>query len=198
MAGVALLTGATGFVGRQTARALAQDGVALRLVVRPKHARTARAMDGVEQVITTLDLFLEPSEWWKNACHGVDMVVHLAWYAEPGKYLTSLLNLDCLAGTLAMAKGAISARVRRFVGIGTCFEYDLGGAQDIDVTTPLAPTTPYAAAKAAAFVALSGILPQAGMEFAWCRLFYLFGAGEDHAAWCPIFMRNWETGCRPT
>ena len=39
--------------------------------------------------------------------------------------------------------------------------------------------TPYAAAKAAVYLALSQWLPSQGVEFAWCRLFYLYGEGED-------------------
>src|SRR5262249_10007430 len=87
-------------------------------------------------------------------------------------------NLDCLAGTLQLAKGAVRAGVRRFVGVGTCFEYDLT-VGTLPVDTPLRPSTPYAAAKAAAFMALSQWLPQQTVEFAWCRLFYLYGEGED-------------------
>jgi hypothetical protein len=34
-------------------------------------------------------------------------------------------------------------------------------------------------AKADIFMALSKLLPKNGIEFAWCRLFYLYGEGED-------------------
>jgi nucleoside-diphosphate-sugar epimerase len=43
----------------------------------------------------------------------------------------------------------------------------------------LKPLTPYAAAKAAAFLTLSQWLPLQQIEFCWCRLFYLYGEGED-------------------
>ena len=59
-----------------------------------------------------------------------------------------------------------------------CFEYDLTVGV-LDVETPLRPLTPYAGAKAGAFMALSQWLPQQDVEFAWCRLFYLHGEGED-------------------
>ena len=92
-------------------------------------------------------------------CEGVDRIVHLAWIATPGVYLTAPENLDCLQGTLTMAKGAVRAGVKKFVGIGTCFEYDLCGGL-LSTATPLNPTTPYAAAKAGAFLALSRWLPR--------------------------------------
>ncbi len=92
-----------------------------------------------------------------------------------------------------MAQGAIAAGVRRFVGVGTCFEYDLTSA-DLTIDTALAPTTPYAAAKAAAFKALSEILPAQGMSFAWCRLFYLYGEDEDSRRFVPYLHARLSAG----
>ena len=173
-----LLTGATGFVGAQVLKALCQSDVSVRLVVRAGSRAKLTSGVSAESIIETPDLFAESSSWWAQTCAAVDTVIHVAWYAEPGKYLQSPINLDCLSGTLQLAKGAAQAGVRRFVGIGTCFEYDLG-AGVLSVQTPLRPLTPYAAAKAAAYLSLSQWLPQQQVEFAWCRLFYLYGEGED-------------------
>lgn len=173
-----LLTGATGFVGRQVLRALEQYGARVTAVVRAEREEDLAPSPAIERIIATPALFEEPADWWAQACDGVDCVVHVAWYAEPGKYLMSPQNLGCLAGTLALAQGAIDVGVSRMVGVGTCFEYNLTAA-DLSVSTPLNPTTPYAAAKAATYLALSRILPQQGVSFAWCRLFYLYGEGED-------------------
>jgi len=168
-----LLTGATGFVGRQVLRALSERGCHVRAVVREgKQSQVAT------EAIASPDIFAESAAWWADACRGVDTVIHAAWYAEPGLYLQSPKNLDCVIGTLRLEQGAIDAKVRRFVGIGSCFEYDLSVGH-LSVATPLKPTTPYAQAKADAFTALSRLLPPNGVEFAWCRLFYLYGEGED-------------------
>lgn len=171
-----LLTGGTGFVGRQVLRALHTSGVEVRAVVRAGTA--ARLPEPVATLWESPDLFAEPASWWTEACAGVDTVVHVAWYAEPGLYLTSPRNLACLTGTLQLADGALRAGVRRLVGVGTCFEYDLRVGH-LATTTPLDPVTPYAAAKAAAYLALSRHYAQAEAEFAWCRLFYLYGEAED-------------------
>lgn len=173
-----LLTGATGFVGSSVLRILAERGIHVRAVVRKARQHKLVTLDCIEDIVKTADLFAENSEWWANNCTGVDTVIHIAWYTEPGKYLQSAVNLDCLIGTLQMAKGAVKAGVRRFIGIGTCFEYDLTGGL-LSVETAIRPLTPYAGAKAAVFMALSQWLPQQNVEFAWCRLFYLYGEGED-------------------
>ena len=178
MSRVVLLTGATGFVGRQVLRALRERGETVRAVIRSGTQCRLENVDSIESIVDTQDLFAVDDQWWAVACRGVDTVIHVAWYVEPGQYLQSAKNLDCLAGTLQLAKGAAQAGVRRFIGIGTCFEYDLGGGV-LSIDTPLQPLTPYAGAKAAAFMALSQWLPAQGVEFSWCRLFYLYGEGED-------------------
>jgi dTDP-6-deoxy-L-talose 4-dehydrogenase (NAD+) len=184
-----LLTGATGFVGRQVLRSLKQAGAQVTAVVRAGGPRPESA----DRIIETTDLFAEDTAFWASACAGMNAVGHVAWYAEPGKYLHSALNLRCLTGTLALAQGAVDAGVLRFVGVGTCFEYDLAGGV-LGIDTPLRPITPYAAAKAAAYLALSQALPQAGLSFAWCRLFYLHGEGEDARRLAPHLLARLAAG----
>ena len=188
-----LLTGATGFVGRQVLRALVEQNCKVRLIVRDASRSKVAQSDAIEAVIATSDLWSESIEWCADVCRNVDSVIHAAWYAEPGQYLRSPRNLDCLAGTLRLSQGASRAKVRRFVGIGTCFEYDLS-AGHLTVATPLRPTSPYAAAKAAAYLALSQYLPQQGLEFAWCRLFYLYGEGEDERRLMPYLRARLAAG----
>lgn len=186
-----LMTGATGFVGRQVLKALTARGSDVRAVVRA--GTQARLAAPVASVVTTPDLFAENAAWWVQTCQGIDTAIHAAWFAEPGSYLQSPKNKDCLAGTLAFAEGAAAAHVRRFVGVGTCFEYDLSGGT-LSVETPLKPLTPYAEAKAEAFKALSTLLPRNKVEFAWCRLFYLYGEGEDERRLVPYLRRQLAAG----
>lgn len=193
MTGITLLTGATGFVGRQVLRALLQSGVQVRVVVRDGKLNQIASLECIETVVTTPDLFSESAEWWANVCKGIDTIIHVAWYAEPGKYLQSGKNLDCLIGTLQMAKSAALVGVRRFVGIGTCFEYDLAVGM-LAVDTPLKPLTPYAGAKAAAFISLSQWFSEQDVEFAWCRLFYLHGEGEDSRRLVPYLRAKLQAG----
>jgi dTDP-6-deoxy-L-talose 4-dehydrogenase (NAD+) len=173
-----LLTGTAGFVGRQVLRALAERGCRVRAVVREGQGQKIAREAAIESIVASPDIFAESIAWWEAACRGVDTAIHAAWYAEPGKYLQSPKNGECLAGTLRFAEGAARARLRRFVGIGSCFEYDMS-AGHLAVDTPLKPSTPYARAKVDVFNALSASLPRQGVAFAWCRLFYLYGEGED-------------------
>jgi nucleoside-diphosphate-sugar epimerase len=191
--GTVLLTGATGFVGTQVLAELLRRNVAVRAVIRQTDVARMVSLYEFESVLATGDLFQESAEWWSEACRGVDTVIHLAWYAEPGRYLQSPLNIDCLKGTLALASGAITARVRRFVGTGTCFEYEFG-PESLSIDTPLRPQTVYAGAKVASYMALSTWFAQAGVEFAWCRLFYLYGEGEDSRRLVPYLRTQLAAG----
>lgn len=188
-----LITGASGFVGRQVVKQLLAKGQQLRLVVRPQSDLSWLPSNAPCQTLVTEDLFAATPTWWQAALAGVDTVVHLAWYAEPGQYLHSLKNLDCLAGTLTLARAALAAKVQRFVGVGTCLEYQ-PSARPLPADAPLAPASPYAAAKAACYYSLSQALAQTPMAFAWARLFYLFGEGEDERRLVPYLHRQLASG----
>jgi dTDP-6-deoxy-L-talose 4-dehydrogenase (NAD+) len=177
-----LITGATGFIGRQLVHILSnlKKKHQLKLIIRGNKKRKKQFLEypNIKNIIFTKDVFSEDVNWWKKQCNNIDIVIHLAWFVEPGLYLESPKNIDCLIGSLNLAKGAYQAGVKRYVGIGTCFEYDLSeGLLSID--TPLKPITMYANTKTALYLSLSRWFPDHGVEFAWCRLFYLYGEGED-------------------
>jgi nucleoside-diphosphate-sugar epimerase len=189
-----LLTGATGFVGRQVVEFLAQQRVEMRLVLRNPIPHWLGQVPGIEKIIISPDVFAEDTSWWKRTLSGVDTVIHMAWFAEPGKYLQSEININCLVGTLRLAQGCIEAEVRRFVGIGTCFEYDLSGNTPIGVSAPLLPLSVYAATKTAVFLTLKQIFSLHQLEFVWCRLFYLYGEGERAERLVPYLHQKLRSG----
>jgi nucleoside-diphosphate-sugar epimerase len=188
-----LLTGAAGFVGRQVLRVLGERGCRVRPVVRAGKQEMLARDAAIETIVASPDIFAESAAWWARTCSGADTVIHAAWYAEPGQYLQSPKNQECLSGTLRLAEGAAQAKVRRFVGIGTCFEYDLNAGR-LSIETPLRPSTPYAQAKVDAFNVLSAALPRQGVAFAWCRLFYLYGEGEDSRRLVPYVRGRLQAG----
>ena len=184
-----LLTGATGFVGRQVLLNLLNKKIEVRAIVRKGKENFFKDINLKVETVATDDLFKENVNWWTEQCSDIDTIIHIAWYTEPGKYLQSPDNIDCLIGSLNLAKGAMNAGVKRFIGIGTCFEYDLSKGK-LSIDTSLKPTSSYASAKAALFLLLSKWLPEQSIKFSWCRLFYLYGEGENEKRFVPYLHKQ--------
>ena len=188
-----LLTGASGFVGRQVMTALLARNVNVRLILRAGREPPRFGSIDAKSIIWSDDVFAQQDEWWDQHLTGIDTIIHCAWYAEPGQYLQSEKNLVCMNGTIRMATAAARNSVTRFVGIGTCFEYDLDkGFLDID--TPLRPQSIYAGTKAATYLVLNQLLKLYGVSFSWARLFYLFGEGEDRRRLFPFVHEKLQGG----
>lgn len=190
---IVTVTGATGFVGRQVTRALLTRGCRVRLIVRDPHRLGELSASSAVEVFQTEDLFGESPARLREFLADSQTVIHAAWYAEPGKYLTSSLNLDCLAGTLRLARAFATVGGQRFVGIGTCAEYDLAAGL-ITTDTTLAPDTLYAICKASAFQVIARFMETEPASFAWCRLFYLYGEGEDERRLVPYIRTQLAAG----
>lgn len=188
-----LLTGASGFVGRQIARSLVAAGHRPLLPLRPgAMARSGLDADAVD-VVETADLFAESADWWAPHMADVHAIIHTAWYVEPGQYLDSTENIRCVAGSLALAEAAAKAGVGHFVGVGTCFEYRLPNDR-ITADAPVGPVTLYAAAKLALYHMLEKRLAGSATDLTWARLFYLYGEGEHPARLYPTLHRKLAAG----
>ena len=167
-----LVTGGTGFVGRQAVRALSARGCEVHVAARgPAGASEGRLHD--------IDLLAPDAPREIVAATEPDIILHLAWRVAPGEFWTDEANLDWVAASLRLAKAAHAQGVKRFVGVGTCFEYawpETGICREDE--TPLVPHALYDAAKSGLSQILALYFHARKMQFAWARLFYLYGPGE--------------------
>ncbi len=175
-----LLTGATGFVGMKILGELANHGVLVTPVVRTGTEHLVNKFKNISKIISVDDVFKENSDWWAEISSDADIFIHAAWYTKTNDYLISQKNIDCQLGTLNIAKGVTRSGIKKFVGIGTCFEYEFA-SDFISVDTPLKPSSHYASAKAATYLALLKMTQDEKIDFAWCRLFYLYGENESES-----------------
>jgi dTDP-6-deoxy-L-talose 4-dehydrogenase (NAD+) len=187
------LTGATGFVGRHVLRALIEADYSVRVIVRDPSRLQPESNNKRVEIIQIDDLFSIPQERLRNLLYGTKNLIHAAWYVEPEKYLTSTLNIECLKGTLALGQAFAEAGGERFIGIGTCFEYEIS-AEPISIEGRLVPATLYSACKVAAFHTLQRFFADRKIAFAWCRLFYLYGEGEDERRLVPYVRQRLAAG----
>lgn len=187
------LTGATGFVGRQILDNLLKAGRSVRVLSRDPAALKDIEADGQLELRQTPNLFTETPDRLEALLAGSETLIHAAWYVEPGQYLTSPLNLECLTGTINLAAAFATVGGKRFVGIGTCAEY-AATSDPITMDSPLGPSSLYAACKASAYLVLREFLATLDISFTWCRLFYLYGEGEDGRRLVPYIRGQLEAG----
>ncbi len=163
-----LVTGASGYVGRQVVAALRRRG-------HDVVAASSRVRDGA----VAADLLAPGGPAARVAETGAERLVHLARYAEHGRFWTAPENLDWVGATLALLRAFREAGGRRAVVAGSCAEYawDKEGPCAENVT-PLEPATLYGAAKQAAHVAAEAYAAQEDLSLAWGRIFFSFGPGE--------------------
>jgi len=160
-----LVTGATGFIGSAVMRRLAADG----------HEAIALAADLLAQELPDL------------AAIGATHCIHAAWYTNHSDYLTHPVNRSWVAASLRLAK----AFPGRFVGLGTCLEYDVASAVGpLTEDSPLRPDTLYARCK----LDLLEALAERGSDFAWARIFFVYGPGDRGGRLFPQMIERFARG----
>jgi nucleoside-diphosphate-sugar epimerase len=187
-----LVTGGLGFVGQQIVKSLLKLNQEIKLIVRDNADVCSQISDNTK-IVTSKDLFSESYSWWVNELSGVDIVIHAAWFVKPGEYLNSSKNIDCLLGTLNLAKACNDSGVIKFVGVGTCFEYDLEHGL-LSIETPIRPKSLYASSKASTYFLLNNLFEVSKVNFIWCRLFYLYGENEDDRRLVPYIHSRLKKG----
>ncbi len=105
-------------------------------------------------------------------------LLHLAWYAQPGLYWTSLENIRWVQSSLDLLWAFVEHGGRRVVVAGSCAEYDWNYGYCSERITPLQPATMYGKAKLALQLLLEAFARQAQISAAWGRLFFLYGPHE--------------------
>ena len=189
-----VITGGSGFVGSNILKHLLNKNLEITIILR-KNSFIEKNIIKNCQVHYVDDIFHQDYDWWLNIFKEVDIVIHSAWYVKHGKYLMSEKNLECLYGSICMAIAASEAKVSSFVGLGTCFEYDFEYCDKIlSIETPLNPKTPYSLSKVSLLNTLRTLQLTSKMNYCWCRLFYLYGEGEDKNRLMPYINQKLKNG----
>jgi nucleoside-diphosphate-sugar epimerase len=171
-----LITGAPGFIGSHVARLLVQQGHDVHVTLLD--VETSRIRDILPR-LNAIPCNIEQSAK-VDACLAAvrpELCIHLAWYAVPGKYLNAPENFSSLNATLLLAQKLAALGCRRFVGIGSCFEYEHGSSV-LSESSPAKPLSLYAACKLSAALVLEQFARLTPMQIAWTRLFYQYGPDE--------------------
>jgi nucleoside-diphosphate-sugar epimerase len=183
-----LLTGASGFIGFQAAPLLREKGYEVHAVSsRPQAANTEIRWHQGDlldpEIVKRLIADVRPSH-----------LLHLAWYAEPGKYWTDPLNVLWAEASLKLAREFRDRGGQRAVMAGSCAEYDWNSGACDEISTPLKPATTYGRCKHATQVLLEAYSGASGLSSAWGRVFYLYGPRESAERLVPSVVRSLLSG----
>lgn len=172
-----LVTGATGFIGRGTLEPLVTSGMEVHAV--SSHGAPADAPAGVHWHVADL---LAPGAEAKLAALQATHLLHLAWYAEPGRFWRSPDNMDWVSASLRVIRAFAEAGGRRLVVAGTCAEYEWGDdTVCVENRTRTRPATLYGAAKHGLRTVAAAYADEVGLSMAWGRVFFVFGPHEHPA-----------------
>jgi nucleoside-diphosphate-sugar epimerase len=187
-----LVTGASGFIGTRAVAALAARGADVHAVVIEPDRTVAGAQSHL------VDLFDESAFGSVLDRVRPAYLLHLAWYVEHHRFWTAPQNLAWAVRTGTLVRQFAATGGQRVIGVGTCAEYGVAEGTCDESATPLAPTTVYGQAKAAAWFLMQASAGVAGIGAAWARVFHLFGPGEAEARLVPSIVRPLLAGAPAT
>ncbi|WP_375313662.1 NAD-dependent epimerase/dehydratase family protein [Bradyrhizobium sp. A5] len=168
---VVLVTGASGFVGRHVAPALALAGWSVR--------RAVRSPEGLDDEVVIESI--GPETDWSAALQGVDAVVHLAArvHHKHEEHAVQLYRNVNIAGTLHLARSAATAGVRQFIFVSTVLVHGRSneGRAPFSENDILTPRGLYGMSKAAAEAGLKTLARDSDMNISVIRPPLVYGAG---------------------
>ncbi len=167
-----LVTGGTGFIGRNVVDELIRRGYEVHSLVYPPFAPEN---DGLVQYEMNLLDKEALEEFFKN--HSFENLIHLAWYVGPKCHIHDL-NLDWTIATLNLLKLFKESGGKKFLGAGTISEYEYKYGYLVEEQTPTDPQTLYGNTKNAIFNIAKVYCKQNNIEFKWPRIFNLYGPAE--------------------
>ncbi len=173
----ALLTGATGFVGRALQRRLHTAGIEYSSVIRaPLPSNNQDNLFGRPYHVKKIG----SDTCWDGVLKGIDVIIHLAARV----HIMNDTALDALAlfrevntaGTQQLAEAAASAGVNRFIFLSSVkVNGEFTTDQPFDESMPAAPQDPYAISKYEAEQALLKIAAESSMEVVIIRPPLVYG-----------------------
>ena len=167
-----LITGGTGFIGKNVVNELINRGYEVHSLVYPPFAPEQKGLVQYEMNLldfNTLDTF------FKN--HSFENLIHLAWYVGPKCHVHDL-NLDWTIATLNLLKFFKESGGKKFLGAGTISEYEYKYGYLVEDQTPTDPQTLYGNSKNAIFNIAKVYCKQNNIDFKWPRIFNLYGPAE--------------------
>lgn len=180
-----LISGSKGLIGRQLKERLE--------IVYPEALiyELNRTKDLSNENSISLDLLTTD----KITCYGIfekikpKLFFHLAWTTDHEEYLTSKKNKKWEEVTINLIDAFYECGGYKFIGIGSSIEYDWREKGPFcEYETSLNGNEwEYGISKLNVYNYLQS---KAGISFLWCRVFFVFGPGQEQSRLVPLLINN--------
>ncbi|MCA9106502.1 MAG: SDR family oxidoreductase [Planctomycetales bacterium] len=199
---IALVTGGAGFIGSHLAEALCESGHQVR-VLDNLASGNLQNLEAIRSEIQFFQGSVADPEIVAQAIKGAELVFHQAALASvPASVDNPVASHEaCATGTVVVLDAARRAGVKRVVFAASSSCYGDQPTLAKRESDPLAPLSPYAAAKIASEFYLRAFHETYGLETVGLRYFNVFGPRQDpdspYSAVIPIFMTRMLEGKSP-
>ncbi len=176
-----IVTGASGFVGRNLVRQLVEQGYEVYALVRDREkAQTLPELNKSELLHGNICDANITTRFVPNAT-----LIHCAW--DDIRDVTSICHLEKhYLSHFNFIKRSIESGVTRIIVTGSCYEYGLQYGP-VNASTETKPNTPYSLAKDTLHKTLRHFQKNKPFELIWARLFYMYGAGQHTDSLISLF-----------
>lgn len=175
-----LITGASGFIGRQLVTNFERNQIEYVCLGRSNDSNNYTI--GLD-LLNDKDLFNTIKKI--NATH----LVHLAWYTVHKDFWNSHLNIDWLAATYRLIDAFLKNGGSHVLVTGTCAEYDWRFGVCLEGVTPTEPRSLYGIAKNSTRSLVTSLCDSCEVPLAWARIFFPYGKGEASSRLIPSLFR---------
>jgi dTDP-glucose 4,6-dehydratase len=189
-----LVTGAAGFIGSQYVRVVLEERPGDEVVVLDKltYAGRRENLADVEDRIEFVEGAIEDRDAVRAVVDGCDTVVNFAAESHVDR---SIADQDAFArthviGTSVLLDAAREAGISRFLQVSTDEVYGSIEAGSFSESSPLSPSSPYSATKAAGDLLVSAHVHTYGIEAVICRGSNNYGPRQYPEKLIPLCLLN--------
>ena len=169
-----LVTGATGFTGSHLARALAADGLAVRVIARS----AARAREALPKQVEIVEGDLTDRGTVARAMRGVRTVYHIAAMYRQAKHRDADYALVHVEATRLLLEAACTEAVERFVHCSTVGVHGHVASPPADEEAPYGPGDVYQRTKLDGELLARGYHGKRGLAVTVARPTAIYGPGD--------------------
>jgi nucleoside-diphosphate-sugar epimerase len=190
-----LVTGATGFLGRNVLPELIAGGWKVHAVSSRQVPERTDAVSNCADVVWHRADLLDPCQ--VNAVVSsarTSHLLHLAWYVPPRRYFTAPEHFVWVQASIELLRAFRQYGGVRIVTAGSCLEYDWNYGYCSEQRTPCVPHSVYGVCKHALQTLTSAFAAHHGLTSAWPRMFHLYGPYEHPDRLVPSVIRSLLAG----